>query len=127
MRVSYRWSSGLAVGAIVGALVLVPHVNAFVPLDDELNPCDEPLSAAVRGTVLICAVGMFAMVFQGFRGRTVPYWLAIVTLPAYALMFCYGHRWSCDSHADLVGSWLKFGAFSTICLHHIVQRPTKRQ
>jgi hypothetical protein len=63
-------------------------------------------------------------VFQGFRGRPVGRWLAIATLPAYALMFHDRHQWNCESRAASVGSLIEFAAVTLMCLHHIIQRPS---
>ena len=88
----------------------------------------EQLPQSVRLGSLAC-LGLPIVLVQGLRNRAAPLWLATAALVGFVIT---AHHWlwrvqTCYSTAGVTAFWIESAAICLMCLHHIVQRPTKRQ
>lgn len=126
MRVSYRWSSGLAVGLFaLGEFVLTGR--RLPPPTGGWDPCSliaqQPI--LVRLSSLTCVITVPIVLIQGLRNRRAWPWAAaagLVSLWPLATASLWRLR-HCYTPLSEVGFWTCYAGIGLMCLHHVIQRP----
>lgn len=131
MTVSYRITSGIALGALflnIATEFLPVASQRHIPEAVEgalwLDPCSlwEQIPAMAKLLGVLCFGAFLFFLVQGLRNRPGPRWFAIVGVPAFVLQIDWWRvNARCYGTPGLVGLFTWLGAVELMLLHHAVQ------
>jgi hypothetical protein len=135
MRISYRISSIVVVLVVLGMFLLpnsllvrpIAPTRALVDGTVSLDPCFTIWGQSgwlIRLSALVWIGTFLYLLVQGFRNRTVPLAVAIVSLVAFGLSL-HNQLWRvqhCDANLGIIVFWVWITAVGLMCVHHILQR-----
>lgn len=134
MRISYRITSGAALGVLalhLAARHLLPPPDLTTVSSAGApgwDPCSvwEQMPALMQVLALVFLVSFVVLTVQGLRNHAVPRWLAIAGLAG--LVPIVDHKlWliHCSNKVSVVTFFIWLLAFALVCLHQILQRPAR--
>ena len=137
MKISYRMTSGAALGALVVRIAskfALWHPGGVLTAKGDSVVWDPCEAWAVHHTplaevaFLLCLAGFVVFTIQGLRNRPGPRWLAIPCVPALALVILGESRRlarevrsGCSSKAGLIWFFIWLSVVMIMFLHHAVQ------
>ena len=137
MRISYRISS-VAVLLVFLGMFLLPEsllvrprapTKALVEGTVSFDPCMmwEQISLLIRLSVLVWLPTFLSLFVQGFRNRTIPRMVAIVSFIAFCVS-SFHQFWRvqrCEANLGIFVFSVWVAVVGLACVHHIIQRPDR--